>query len=60
MSRKEIPRIVSVETTNRCNAKCDFCPNSSLSRNRQTMEQDLFEKIIDDCTQFQLPAIEPF
>ncbi|MBN2528103.1 MAG: radical SAM protein [Deltaproteobacteria bacterium] len=60
MSRTEIPRIVSIETTNRCNAKCSFCPNSSLARNRQTMAQDLFEKIIDDCTKFQLPAIEPF
>ena len=24
------------------------------------MTQELFEKIIDDCTQFSLPAIEPF
>ena len=52
--------MVAIETTNRCNAKCSFCPNNVLSRNRQTMSDDLFEKIIDDCTAFELGAIEPF
>ena len=56
----EIPRLVSVETTNHCNAKCSFCPNNALQRKRQAMANELFEKIIDDCTKFKLPAIEPF
>jgi radical SAM protein with 4Fe4S-binding SPASM domain len=54
------PRMVSVETTNRCNATCTFCPNNVLSRDRQTMSDELFEKIIEDCREFPLPAIEPF
>ncbi len=60
MSNLEYPRLVSIETTNRCNAKCPFCPNNALMRDRRTMEDALFEKLIDDCTAFPLPSIEPF
>ena len=56
----EFPRLVSIETTNRCNAKCPFCPNNALQRDRHTMDDALFEKLIDDCKAFPLPAIEPF
>jgi len=61
MSQKlEYPRLVSIETTNRCNARCNFCPNHSLARNRRLMPDELFQKIIQDCKEFPLPAIEPF
>jgi len=56
----EFPRLVSIETTNRCNARCSFCPNNALARERSTMDQLLFEKIVEDCREFPLPAIEPF
>jgi MoaA/NifB/PqqE/SkfB family radical SAM enzyme len=56
----EFPRLVSIETTNRCNAKCSFCPNNALARERSTMDQALFEKIVEECRAFPLPAIEPF
>ena len=56
----EFPRLVAVETTNRCNAKCVFCPNNALARDKGAMDQALFEKIIDDCRAFPLEAIEPF
>ena len=56
----EFPRLVAIETTNRCNAHCKFCPNNSLARNRRVMDDDLFKKIIEDCKEFPLPAIEPF
>lgn len=58
--RPEYPRLVSVETTNHCNAKCSFCPNNALARDKGAMEQALFEKIIEDCRAFPLEAIEPF
>jgi pyruvate-formate lyase-activating enzyme len=57
---REIPRLVAIETTNACNAKCAFCPNSVMNRDRQTMSDETFRKIIDDCTTFDLRAIEPF
>lgn len=56
----EYPRLVSVETTSRCNAECPFCPYNVRSREKTHMTQQLFEKIIEDCTEFPLPAIEPF
>jgi MoaA/NifB/PqqE/SkfB family radical SAM enzyme len=57
---EEVPRLVSVETTSHCNAKCVFCPNNALARDKGPMDQDLFEKIIEDCREFRLEAIEPF
>jgi molybdenum cofactor biosynthesis enzyme MoaA len=56
----EYPRLVSIETTNRCNAKCVFCPNRSLARERAVMSDGLFQKILEDCRRFPLKAIEPF
>ncbi|HNW83423.1 MAG TPA: radical SAM/SPASM domain-containing protein [bacterium] len=56
----EYPRIVAIETTNRCNASCSFCPNSVLARERTTMSDELFNKIIDDCSIFKPESIEPF
>jgi MoaA/NifB/PqqE/SkfB family radical SAM enzyme len=56
----EYPRLVSVETTSRCNAECPFCPYNVRARDKTHMAQELFEKIIDDCREFPLPAIEPF
>ena len=43
------PWLVSVETTNHCSANCVFCPNSALARDKGSMSQELFEKIIEDC-----------
>ena len=56
----EHPRLVAIETTNYCNAKCSFCPNNALRRNRRHMSDALFEKIIESCREFPLRNIEPF
>lgn len=56
----EYPRLVSVETTSRCNAECPFCPYNVKQRDKKNMEEELFLKIIEDCTQFPLQTIEPF
>ncbi|MCA9596662.1 MAG: radical SAM protein [Myxococcales bacterium] len=56
----EYPRLVAIETTNHCNAKCVFCPNNALARDKGPMDDDLFEKLVEDCRQFPLEAIEPF
>src|SRR6185436_20019660 len=36
------------------------CPNNALARDKGPMEQALFEKIIEECREFSLAAIEPF
>ena len=58
--RRQFPRLVAVETTNYCNAKCVFCPNALLKRGRHHMTDTLFESIIEQCREFRLGAIEPF
>jgi pyruvate-formate lyase-activating enzyme len=58
--RSQFPRLVAIETTNYCNAKCVFCPNALLVRGRQHMSDELFESIIEQCREFPLGAIEPF
>lgn len=42
-------RHVEIETVNRCNGKCNFCPVSvgNDSRKYEYMSEELFEKIID-------------
>ena len=47
---KEIPvfRMVNIETVNRCNGKCAFCPANIYEEKREykTMSETLFYKII--------------
>lgn len=38
---------VMIEVSSLCNAKCVFCPNRSLKRKRQVMDQETFERIVD-------------
>jgi MoaA/NifB/PqqE/SkfB family radical SAM enzyme len=35
-----------IETTNYCNAKCSFCPNSTLQRKRERMNDETFNLIL--------------
>jgi hypothetical protein len=44
----DFPRFVAIETVGRCNASCNFCPHESLDRKHTEMDDDLFEKIIND------------
>lgn len=54
---KEIPLFehVEIETINRCNGKCDFCPVSVTHdiRERQMMDEVLFKKIIDQLAELE-------
>jgi radical SAM protein with 4Fe4S-binding SPASM domain len=49
VARGRFPSIVSIETTNHCNAMCRICPRESLGRPKAFMEQTLFEKIVQQC-----------
>ena len=42
------PRIVSIETYAKCDAKCDFCPYVSIERLGARMSDELISKIISD------------
>ncbi len=43
------PAVVRIETTNACNARCTICPHSRLKRPIAQMEDDLFDRLIDQC-----------
>ena len=38
---------IIIETTNFCNAKCIMCPHSTMKRPQKIMNNDIFNKIID-------------
>ena len=44
---EERPGAILIDTTNRCNAKCVWCPNPDLT-NVGSMDMDVYRKIIDD------------
>lgn len=46
-TRLEVP-VISIESTNICNSKCVFCPNSIMRRKRQAMSMELFQQIIEE------------
>ena len=46
-SLEEWPGALLIDITNRCNAKCVWCPNPDLT-NVGAMDMDLYRKIIDD------------
>lgn len=43
-----------IETTSFCNAKCSFCPNSTLVRKKCFMSDEIFNKIIERIKQEKL------
>lgn len=47
-TKKYIPEVIYLETTNACNAKCYSCPRAKMDRPTGFMSWQLFEKIIND------------
>jgi len=57
---EDSPREISLETISLCNAKCSFCPYSTLERSGQ-MSGWLLDKLIDEMSEFELPfTFAPF
>ena len=49
-SRKEVfPKVLSVEFTSACNAKCIMCPQPDMDRKKENMSPEILDKIIKDC-----------
>ena len=46
-------KIVSLELMTACNQKCYFCPVSVAPRENEAMPEELFERIVDELTQFR-------
>lgn len=43
------PKVIYIETTNLCNAKCIMCPHEKLTRKLGFMENKIFTKVVQDC-----------
>jgi len=50
MEKQNIFNHIEIETYNRCNGGCEFCPVSTINESRpeKTMDMGLFKKIIDE------------
>lgn len=48
------PRLIDIEATNACNFSCLMCPTGNRSMTRKTgmMEPAVFDKILDECAQW--------
>lgn len=42
-------RVYQLETTNYCNAKCEYCPHSSMTREKGFVSLETVQKVIDNC-----------
>ena len=59
--RKEVfPKILSVEFTSACNAKCIMCPQPDMDRKKENMSPEILDKIIKDCKDKPLKKINLF
>lgn len=56
------PRFVQIQTSNKCNASCTFCPYpyTEAKKNFQLMDWKLYEKIILECSKHKVSQILPF
>ena len=50
--RKDFPKLVQIQTVNRCNTSCEMCPYESTTATEKfnLMHDNLFKKIIDEIT----------
>ena len=52
---KEVfPKILSIEFTSACNAKCIMCPQPEMDRKKENMSFEILNKIISDCKKKKL------
>lgn len=55
----EYPSIIQIETTNRCNARCSFCP-VHRAKSRPDMSDGLFQKVVQDAKEINPEFVCPF
>ena len=59
--REIFPRLLSIELSSSCNAKCIMCPHpSTMMRQKQNMAPDILQKILDDCKGKPLKKVNLF
>ena len=56
----EIPKVIYIETTNKCNADCIMCPHKYMIRKLDTMNAEMFCEIIDSIKNIDLSETQLF
>ena len=58
--KTEFPLNIEMEPTYYCNLKCPFCPRTVNSGERESrhMDQSLWKKILQECKENDMPAIQ--
>ena len=54
------PKVLSIEFSSACNAKCIMCPQPEMDRKKENMSPETLEKIIDHCKNQPLKKINLF
>lgn len=54
---EEKPSWVIIENTNYCNISCVFCPHEKMVRKKGFMDPKMFESIIDQCADENIPNV---
>ena len=52
LTLSQFPNTVRIETTNACNAKCVICPHRNMQRPVCYLDDDIYNRIIDECSKF--------
>lgn len=52
-----VPPLLTIETTNVCNARCNNCPNSDLGRPKGHISGEVLEKTLSDATAMGIPRV---
>lgn len=58
--RLRFPKLISLELTNACNARCVMCPRDQMSRKIGTMGMDVIEKLCRDAYKKPVQKINMF
>lgn len=56
------PRTVQIQTITGCTSNCVFCPHGKTypSQPKGRMDDELFKKIIDECSRYRVRRISPY
>ena len=57
LALSRFPGTVRIETTNACNAKCVICPHRQMQRPVCHMDDSLYEKIINECSEYNCGTV---
>lgn len=57
LTLSRFPRTVRIETTNACNAKCVICPHRQMKRLACSMDDALYKRIIDECSEYRCGSV---